>query len=109
MRVGTSIPTAGPARGSLTSRLPRRGEQIGDGHSESMCKLRDVEERDVAERALDATDVGSMQIRFLRQALLRPTSLGAQFANPLREALDGLVCNDLVIGPQASSSESGTL
>ena len=74
-----------------------------------MCKLGDVEEGHVAERALDTADVGSVQIRFLRQALLRPTSLGAQFANAICEALDGLVCNDLMVGPQASSSKRCTL
>jgi hypothetical protein len=68
-----------------------------------------VEERNIAERALDTAYVGSMQIRFFRQALLRPASLGTKLPDAFRKALDRLVCNDLVVGPQASSSESCTL
>jgi len=74
-----------------------------------MGEFCDVEERYVAERALYTADVGSMKIGFLRQALLRPASLGSKLADALRKALDGLVCNDLVVWPQASSSESCTL
>jgi hypothetical protein len=60
--------------------------------AKSVCKLGDVEERHVAERALNTADVGAMQIRFFRQALLGPTPLGAQLANALRKPLDGLIC-----------------
>lgn len=74
-----------------------------------MGKLGDVEERYVAERALDTADVGSMQIRFFRQALLRPASFGAKVPDAFCEALDGLVCNDLMVGPQASWSKRCTL
>ena len=75
------------------SRLPRRGEQLGDWDAERMCQLGDVEEGHVAERTLNTADVGSVQIRFFRQALLGPTSLGAEFANALRKPLDGLICD----------------
>jgi hypothetical protein len=50
--------------------FPARGEQLGYRNAKSVCKLGYVEERHVAERALDTADIRPMQIRLFGKALL---------------------------------------
>ena len=62
-----------------------RLHQLRGLHPKCMSKSDDVEQSDVAFAALNPPDIVSVQVRQLRESLLRKAALHPQFADALAE------------------------
>lgn len=69
----------------IVGRDPGTGEKLGGRNPKRSRDLQDVREAWVASPALDAADVGPVQLAFERETFLREAALFAQGADRLAE------------------------